>query len=102
MGYPMDLDEYPVQRLAAELERRGEANRKGLCQYCGRKLHEKGPCKMAELHSANPAPDAHDALHAEGDKRNWDASWRMHVAAQFIQEHALEGVFAAWLEQRPR
>lgn len=102
MGYPVDLDEYSIERLAGELERRGAANMKRLCQYCGRTLGAQGPCKMAELHSANPAPDASDALDAAGDGKGWDASRRMSEAATFIQEHALEEVFAAWLERRPR
>ncbi|HEU5085698.1 MAG TPA: hypothetical protein VFU14_20320 [Acidimicrobiales bacterium] len=51
MSYMLDLDEQPEGRLRAELARREELQRKGLCDYCGGSPALPS-CKEYERHRA--------------------------------------------------
>jgi hypothetical protein len=53
MGFPLNLDEYTEEQLAAELERRKQAHAAGLCDYCKRPPSEP-PCKFPERHAVRP------------------------------------------------
>lgn len=51
MSYRLDVDEYDVSDLRAELRTRAENRRRGLCDYCGRP-GTTTPCKFPARHGA--------------------------------------------------
>lgn len=51
MAYPLDMDEIPEERLAAEIARRANMRLRGLCDYCGA-VSTAPTCKFPERHGA--------------------------------------------------
>lgn len=51
MGYWLDLDEQPEERLREELARREALQAKGLCDYCGQSPAMPS-CKEGQRHTA--------------------------------------------------
>ena len=69
MSYPTGLDEFPEERLVAELERRADLRKQGLCDYCGREEFTS-PCKFPDRH--NPEIDDGDTVD-ERDAGSYEA-----------------------------
>lgn len=67
MSYPRDLDEYTADELRAELERREQARRDGVCDYCGRDPRNT-TCRMKSRHIA--ALPASSGASTSGDDPN--------------------------------
>jgi hypothetical protein len=44
------LDEFSIEELTDEIERRLAARRAGLCEYCGRSTYKTEPCRFPERH----------------------------------------------------
>lgn len=51
MSYPIDLDEYPMERLVAEVYRRQVLQAERKCCYCGRPRHSTPVCKFPDRHN---------------------------------------------------
>lgn len=49
MSYPMSLDDYTDDQLAAEIARRTKSRKRGLCDYCKRRP-SLPPCRFPERH----------------------------------------------------
>jgi hypothetical protein len=50
MSYPKPLEEYTMQEIVLEIQRREKCNYKGICSYCGRKQGEEPVCKFPNRH----------------------------------------------------
>lgn len=110
MGYPIELEELPDEKLREELLRRDKLRMKNKCAYCSKPRGSEPVCKMADEHAALAVEPAQESGKARKREELDAAKKRVYESLCEIREtvvdseaavllwHVVEGASVYWAE----